>query len=111
MQVCQIERLARNEAIFREVNERIGAISERLGHEDQPYEYLCECSSPDCTERISLRHDDYEHVRADPTRFVIFPGHALEELEIVVDQQSDHLLVEKIGVAADVAEELDPRAA
>ncbi len=111
MQAARKERLTRNEAVFREVNERIGDIAERLGNADQPYDYLCECSDPGCTERVSLRQDEYEHVRADPTRFVVFPGHALEELEIVVHQQSDHMLVEKIGVAGDVAEELDPRAA
>jgi hypothetical protein len=110
MQVAQKERLARNESFFREVNERIGDIADRLGQADAPYDYLCECSDPGCTERISLRRDEYEHVRADPTRFVLSPGHAMEEVEIVVRQHSDHVLVEKIGVAGVIAEELDPRA-
>ena len=111
METAQKERLARNEAFFREVNERIGDVADRLGTDDQPYEYLCECADPECAERISLTSAEYEHVRADPTRFVVAPDHAMEELEIVVHQQAEHLLVEKIGAAGDIAEELDPRAA
>jgi hypothetical protein len=110
MQIAQKERLARNETFFREVNERIGDIADRLGHGGLPYDYLCECSDAACTERISLHQTEYEHVRADPTRFVLSPGHAMEEVEIVVAQESEHIVVEKYGVAGDIAEELDPRA-
>ena len=111
METAQKERLARNESFFREVNERIGDIADRLGGDDETYEYLCECANPECTERIELTAAEYENVRGDGARFVLAPGHAMEELEIIVHRQPDHVLVEKIGVAGEVAEELDPRAA
>jgi hypothetical protein len=101
------ERLARNEAFFRQVNERINEMSEPAdGHE-----FLCECADPGCTERITLTAADYEWVRAKPTRFVLARGHVASEIEHVVERESDHVVVEKLGVAARVATKLDPRAA
>jgi hypothetical protein len=50
---------------------------------------------------------EYEHVRAEPTRFVVAKGHALPEIESVVDQARDHVIVEKEGAAADIAVRLD----
>ena len=102
------ERLARNEAFFRQVNERINDI---VGHSDQAYEFLCECADPGCTERITLTSGDYEWVRSDPTRFVLARGHVSPEIEHVVEREGDHVVVEKLGVAGRVATRLDPRAA
>ncbi len=101
------ERLARNEAFFREVNERIRDIagdSAGLRHE-----FLCECSDATCTERIALSREEYEQVRADPTRFVLAPGHASPGIEVLVQHADDHMVVQKEGPAADVVRELDPR--
>jgi hypothetical protein len=111
MGVTHEERLAQNEAFFREVNERIrGAVD---GHpaDGHVYEYLCECSDTACVERICLTTEEYETVRSDPRRFVLAPGHAVAAIETVVETEPDHLVVEKIGPAGDIAESLDPRAA
>jgi hypothetical protein len=58
-------RLALNEALFREANERIETLADQLGP-DVPYEFLCECANADCTFRISLPLSAYENIRADP---------------------------------------------
>jgi hypothetical protein len=103
----QEKRLAMNEALFREVNERIREISDSFGQKDATYDFLCECSDPMCSERVVLTRAEYEHVRADSTRFVVAKGHALPEIESVVNRATDHVVVEKEGAAADVAVHLD----
>jgi hypothetical protein len=104
------ERLARNEAFFRQVNERINDVADRL-HGDPPHEFFCECADPACTERITMTTADYEWVRANGARFVLALGHVAPEIEHVVEREVDHVVVEKLGVAARVAKKLDPRAA
>lgn len=107
MDRAQEERLALNEALFRDVNERIREISDTFEQADATYDFLCECSDPSCSERVVLTPAEYEHVRAEPTRFVVAKGHALPEIESVVEQARDHVIVEKEGAAADVAVRLD----
>jgi hypothetical protein len=109
--VLREERLAQNEAFFRGVNERIRDIADRQGTDDHAYEFLCECADPGCVERVTLSLREYEAVRADATRFVLAEGHDDGTIETVVASAPDHVVVEKIGVAADVARALDPRAA
>jgi hypothetical protein len=105
------ERLARNETLFRELNERINAVAGTLGGDGHAYEFVCECSDSHCTARLTLTRAEYEHVRADATRFVLARGHSTPEIEHVVDHEDDYLVIEKVGVAADVAIRLDPRTA
>lgn len=102
-------RLAENELIFREVNERVRAIASAHGADDHVYEFYCECSNADCTFQVRASLADYEAVRAEPTRFLIAPEHALPEIEVVVDRSDEWWVVEKVGEAAELAEELDPR--
>jgi len=103
----QEQRLALNEALFRDVNERIREISDTFEQPDATYDFLCECSDPACAARVVLTPAEYEHVRAEPTRFVVAKGHALPEIESVVEQATDHVIVEKEGAAADIAISLD----
>jgi hypothetical protein len=67
---ASLERLARNQALFREVNERI----EATAGNNTKIEFVCECSDTECIETIDLRLTDYEQIRANPLRFVIKPG-------------------------------------
>jgi hypothetical protein len=104
------ERLARNESFFRQVNERINEVTEGF-QGDQAYEFFCECADPECTDRITLTSEDYEWVRSNPTRFVLARGHIAPEIEHVVERDGDHVVVEKLGLAARIAARLNPRAA
>jgi hypothetical protein len=104
---AQEERLAMNEALFRDVNERIREISDSFGQKDATYDFLCECSDPTCAGRVVLTRAEYEYVRADSTRFVVAKGHAVPEIESVVERAKDHVVVEKEGAAADIAVHLD----
>jgi hypothetical protein len=107
------ERLGRNEAFFREVNERIRDIAGIYSTVDEAhvYEFICECSATECSVRVRLTTTEYEEIRASATRFVLAPGHQVDEIETVVAQTPDHVVVEKIGAAGAIAEALDPRSA
>jgi hypothetical protein len=105
------ERLANNEVLFREVNERIESAAEQQSRprDDHVYEFLCECSNIGCDLRLPLTLSAYEGVRADPTCFVVAPGHELPEIEEVVYFCESYQVVRKEGDAAEFAEETDPR--
>lgn len=104
------ERLARNEAFFRNLNERIRDAADQYSADGHVYEFVCECSDATCLERVRLSASEYEAVRADPTRFVLAPGHERTAIEVVVRPGLDHVVVEKLGTAGAVATALDPRA-
>jgi len=101
------ERIGHNEAVFREVNERIEA-----GHwpgEQGPLAFRCECARLGCNLLVELSLGEYEHVRADPRLFVLAPGHEVPQAERVVERHTDYQVVEKQGPAGQAAEETDPR--
>jgi hypothetical protein len=100
--------IGRRQSLFREVNERIEELAEGFDLQDR-LPILCECGSDDCHARIELTQAEYETVRAVPTRFAVLPGHEIPEVERVVARNERHLVVEKIGPAARVAADLDPR--
>src|SRR5262245_48273668 len=101
-------RMAQNEALFREVNERVNDVA-GSSNEDATYEYLCECSNTDCTFRVALTRAEYEAVRADPTQFMVRHDHYLPEIETVVAEHPRYAIVRKTGEAGEYAERLDPR--
>lgn len=106
----QRERLARNEAFFRDVNECIRGAGKPFGDGGAgDYDFFCECPDPACVERIALTPAEYEAVRADSRRFLIAPGHDVPAIEHVVSEGELVAVVEKDGAAGDVAESLDRR--
>jgi hypothetical protein len=107
MDDLQKGRLARNEDFFREVNEKIKDAAETHGSDSHRYEFFCECSDPTCTERVLLDLAEYEHIRAEPTRFVVKKNHVIGEIEHVVETVPDHVVIEKHGEAGRVAVELE----
>ena len=107
------KRRARNEALFREVNERIETIGRELSDGDLPLKRLqlvCECGREDCTEVLEATVAEYESVRADARRFLVLPGHEHTDTARVVERTSHYFVVEKLGEAGKVAIERDPRA-
>lgn len=103
------ERVAKNEVLFREVNERIQEAAERADFEG-PTVFICECGREDCADPIELSLEEYEHVRAEATRFTIAPSHAMEDVERIVERYDRYMVVEKMERAAEIAREHDPRA-
>jgi hypothetical protein len=103
------ERLAKNESLFRTLNENIRGIAAGLGGRE-PFEFICECSTSGCFERLSLTLPEYERIRRDGTHFVLADGHQDLEIEQVIAHYDRYVVVEKDGVAGLIAEEDDPRA-
>jgi hypothetical protein len=103
------ERAAKNQSVFREVNERIEGLQDRP---PTVYEaFICECCLDGCSETISLTIEEYEGIRSHPARFAVMPGHVDPKVEVVVDSPDGRCeVVEKIERAAEVAVHLDPRA-
>ena len=102
-------RLAENEILFREINDRIKTVADTHGPDEHLYEFLCECSNRDCTLRLRMSLTEYEATREDPARFLVAPGHELPEIERVVEQRTGYSVVEKVGDAAQfVAHEHPP---
>jgi len=103
-------RLALNEAMFREVNERVEDMTKTFDSQTATIEIFCECGDPACTERISVPNDVYERVRADATHFLLRPGHEDSTVERVIETHDSYAVVEKEGEAVErVVEQTDPR--
>jgi hypothetical protein len=95
----RLERQARNEALMREVNQRVAELREQgsWGDDDRLMEIHCECGAfPDCDTKLSLPVEDYERVRAQDDRFAVAPGHESSELETVVERTDTWLIVDKL---------------
>jgi hypothetical protein len=106
-------RQARNEALFRSVNERIVQLGERAEawSPDGLVEFLCECGEDGgCGERIRMPLEAYERVRAQDDRFAVKPGHETPELERAVDWTDEYVIVDKVPAAEQYVED-DPRGA
>jgi hypothetical protein len=99
-------KAARNQALWREINERIRSLAEDSGDVD----FVCECANLECTETIQLSVAEYEHVRGSPKRFPIALGHDLPAFEDVVAADARYAVVEKKGKAGKEAARMDPRA-
>jgi formate-nitrite transporter family protein len=105
-------KLALNQSAFRTSNERLrrAAASHRFGVE-QRVPFVCECADEGCREIVMLSIEEYEHIRAHPTWFLLVAGHedAEEMHERIVDAEQGYSVVEKISVAGAEAERLNPR--
>jgi len=106
-------RVGKNEALFREVNERIRSVSEGWAKGDRAsrIEFVCECSRETCVETVALTTPEYEGVRSDSRHFLIVVGHVwLPEVEREVYRNGGYAIVEKLGDTGELAEEEDDRA-
>jgi hypothetical protein len=99
-------RLALNEAMFRQVNERLEELNETFAEFTGTVDLICECAHTRCAERIEMPPEVYERVRADPMLFIIVPGHLVEDVESRTGQSgSGYEIVRKRGqVGLQVAE-------
>jgi hypothetical protein len=103
------ERVARNEALFREVNEQIKQVNEDTPAGSEA-DFVCECGDPECTDPVSLTLVEYEEVRGEPTHFAVLPGHVVPDVEVVVAHNDRFAVVRKNDPqAARIAVREDPR--
>jgi hypothetical protein len=104
------ERVATNDATFRDANEKIVPAARETEMERVPF--ICECADLGCTEIVRLGLDEYAEIRANSRWFLSTPGHEGDAADHarVVRHGEGYVVVEKVGRAGEVAEELDARA-
>jgi hypothetical protein len=107
------ERAAKNQSMFREVNERVKELTDpTTGHPGLVlFDWVCECADETCVQRIALTLREYESVREIPTCFAVAASseHFLPAVERIVSTHPRYWVVQKERKAATIAEELDPR--
>jgi hypothetical protein len=105
------DALAKNEALFRAVNEQVDSIDRQSATPpNELTSFLCECSLTECLERVALTPAEYESVRSSPVRFVLVLGHEIPEIEVVVETTDRYAVVEKVEGERSIAQATDPRA-
>jgi hypothetical protein len=102
---AQRARAAKNQSLFREVNERIEDLSANAAFTT----FICECMTETCDESVCLTVEEYEHIRSGENQFFVLPGHENPEVEQIVDANDRFVIVAKLGAGAQVAAALDPR--
>jgi hypothetical protein len=100
------ERLAQNEILFRQVNERIVELTDRWGNS---LDLVCECADDECMARIELTLHEYEQLRENPRCFAVLPGHEIRDVEDVVGRTERYIVVEKHLETHDQVESANPR--
>ena len=103
------ERLARNEAAARDINERL-----EEAHPTEPGRFIrmiCECGRDVCDRVVAITTQEYEQIRSDPFQFVVVREHVIDGIERVVFETDRFAVIAKReGVPAEVSVQEDPRA-
>jgi len=101
----QIERCARNQILFRQVNNRVLDVADPFSAEDAA-DFLCECSDLECSETVSLTFEEYRSIRAEPIHFVTSPGHFEPTVDEVIGRHDRFWIVATLpGEPSRLAEE------
>lgn len=103
------ERWAENQALFRAVNELIETTASAAGLDEHLYEFICECADVHCHVLLPMTVWQYEEVRADPTHFLVAPGHGRREIETIIARHGRYDVVRKLDDAGEYALQHDPR--
>jgi hypothetical protein len=102
----RIVRRAKNEALFRDINERLQGLNDDFGTS----EWLCECSDLECVGRIVMSDAAYEEVRQHGAHFMLLAGHEEGDIERIVVRHDGYVIAEKLGIGGELAMLRDPRA-
>lgn len=107
----QQRQIIRNEALFRQVNDRLNDLNETLSGHSGTMELVCECGSMYCLAQVPITISEYEHLRSDPSWFAIIPGHDVAGVERVIANGDGYDIVQKrVEAVAYQAQEAEPGA-
>ncbi len=83
-----------NQAIFRDVNNRIQEINEPFSVVTglDPV-FVCECSDLTCVSPISVTLSDYRGIRENEGHFIVTPDHVERDLVRIVDANESYVVV------------------
>jgi hypothetical protein len=102
-------RAARNEALFRLLNQRVEKLNDAFELLLEDMAITCECSDSACIQLLWVEPHVYQHVRANPGRFVVAVGHVDAALECAVAETAGYVIVENTAAAARLPEASDLR--
>jgi hypothetical protein len=94
-------RAAKNQSVFRDLNERIEDISEGFDRVSSILDLICECEHETCHEHFEMTQAEYEAVRRVPTNFAGKAGHEIAGVEETVDSNERYIVVAKLGVGGE----------
>jgi hypothetical protein len=97
-------RAARNELVFRSVNEQILNVTERFQSDLTDLDLICECADSSCTGTVRLSVEEFGRIDRAQNAFIVLPGHVDDEVEDVVATRNGFVIVRKRDVAARVVE-------
>ena len=103
---------AKNQALFREVNERVKEINDGFSPVVPSGGWICECANDTCAERIEMSVNEYESIRQYGARFFVAPSdeHLWSDVDqVIIDRNDRYWVIEQIGRAGDLAKRSDPR--
>jgi hypothetical protein len=102
-------RIGLNEAVFREINERIEDLATTF-EVAEGLDLICECGDASCVSRIKMTREEYEELRSDATTFAVVSGHEILDVEEIVERHKTYNVVRKTASDAEkVAKATDPR--
>lgn len=88
-------RLAENEVIFRRANEGVAEFLKDEGKSEKPVSFYCECSNPNCRERVRITAKQYTDWHQSVRHFIALKGHEIPAIEKIVRQEGDYAVLEK----------------
>lgn len=97
-------RAARNQALFRAVNEKLLDLNEVFGEVVGTFSIACECAELECVQLLEIPPEAYRAVRESPRTFAVLPAHVRPAVERVVSTHDGYVVVEAMGEGAAVAE-------
>jgi 5-bromo-4-chloroindolyl phosphate hydrolysis protein len=103
-------RAARNEALFRSVNEKLRELNEAFSDVSETYAIACECADVSCVETLHVGTQEYLAVREHPRRFVVLRDHVIEDVERVVATTDGYAVVEKTAAVSEITDTKVPNA-
>jgi hypothetical protein len=97
-------RAARNQALFRAVNDKLKGLNESFSAIVGTHVLACECADLNCIESLDIESEAYSEVRAHPRRFVVLRGHLYPDIERVTAEHDGYVVVEKFATAGATAQ-------
>jgi hypothetical protein len=105
-------RAARNQLLFRTVNENILKLGEvlKLGESADATatardRLVCECDRAECHKPISMSVEEFAAIDEKQNRFVVHRGHEAPDVEDVVAGYNGYLIVAKRGAAEEFVQQ------
>ncbi len=103
-------RAARNETLFRAVNEKLRELNEAFSEVSETYAIACECADVGCVETLHVSTQEYLTVREHPRRFLVLRDHVYENVERVLSSNDGYLVVEKTAAVSEITDATNPNA-